>query len=41
MHFERPFVAGEYPSARYGHACCKVGMNTHDEDDNRDCQILV
>lgn len=23
MHFSFPFTAGQYPQARYGHACCK------------------
>ena len=23
MHFSFPFTAGQYPEARYGHACCK------------------
>lgn len=31
MHFSFPFTAGQYPEARYGHACCKYQKNGKDQ----------
>jgi hypothetical protein len=31
FQFDCPFVAGEYPSSRYGHTCCVV-MDENDEE---------
>lgn len=31
MHFSFPFTAGQYPEARYGHACCKYLHNSKDQ----------
>lgn len=31
MHFSFPFTAGQYPEARYGHACCKFQTKDRDQ----------
>lgn len=31
MHFSFPFTAGQYPEARYGHACCKYTFQGSDQ----------
>ena len=31
MHFSFPFTAGQYPEARYGHACCKFQSKDRDQ----------